>query len=79
MTEIVMMDNGSLYELNISQCPTATEEELIGLEQVFLSILSLIIAVIIIVVIIIIIIISISTSRNARRPQRRNLSDLNRC
>ena len=34
MTEIVMMDNGSLSVLNISQCPTATEEELIGLEQV---------------------------------------------
>jgi len=33
MTEIVMMDNGSLSVLNISQCPTATEEELIGLEQ----------------------------------------------
>ena len=34
MTEILMMDNGSLSVLNISQCPTATEEELIGLEQV---------------------------------------------
>ena len=36
MTEIVMMENGSLFmAFNISQCPTATDEELIGLEQVF--------------------------------------------
>ena len=34
MAEIVMMENGTLLMVNISQCPTATEEELVGLEQV---------------------------------------------
>ena len=34
MTEIMVMENGSLMTFNISQCPTATDEELIGLEQV---------------------------------------------